>query len=337
MNAGTTAGAMNTGGLPRGELLGRYRSYEDAQKLVDHLTAAEDFDVKALTIVGNDLRSVEHIRTRLTYPRVALGGAAQGAMFGAFIGLLIYLFSPEASIYNLALSVVLGMAIWMIIGVIGFAMRKGKREYASSSQLVATTFDVVCEFSAAQRARQLVPGAAVMSLNASNDPTSQPSARLTSSPPASAPAQPGSAHAAPAQQAAGHEARHQQASSRPGFDQQGAGEQGAGEQRAGEPESDQATAPAPAPQAPVAGYNDLPDGRPRYGVRMPAAEEPAGHRPEPDQAGEQGQPGQPSQPGEPTRPDQPTQPGQPSQPGEPTRPDQPTQPEQSGPEDSPRS
>ncbi|WP_161634790.1 general stress protein [Nesterenkonia sp. AN1] len=324
MNAGTTAGAMNTGGLPRGELLGRYRSYEDAQKLVDHLTAAEDFDVKALTIVGNDLRSVEHIRTRLTYPRVALGGAAQGAMFGAFIGLLIYLFSPEASIYNLALSVVLGMAIWMIIGVIGFAMRKGKREYASSSQLVATTFDVVCEFSAAQRARQLVPGAAVMSLNASNDPTSQPSARLTSSPPASAPAQPGSAQPAPAQQAAGHEAQHQQASSRPGFDRQGAGEQGAdqqgaGEQRVGEPESDQATAPAPAPQAPVAGYNDLPDGRPRYGVRMPAAEAPAVHRPEPDQ------------PGERPRPDQPTQPGQP------TRPDQPTQPEQSGPEDSPRS
>lgn len=277
MNAGTTAGGMFTGGLPRGELLGRYRSYEDAQKVVDHLTAAEDFDVKALTIVGNDLRSVEHIRTRLTYPRVALGGAAQGAMFGAFIGLILYLFSPEASLYNFAFSVVLGMAIWMIIGVIGFGMRKGKREYASSSQLVATTFDVVCEFSAAQRARQLVPGAAVMSLNASNDPTSQPSARLTSSPPASAPAQRGSAQPAPAQQSAGHETQRHQASSRPALDQQGVGGQSTGAQ-----ESDQATAPAPASPAPVAGYNDLPDGRPRYGVRMPVAEEPAAHTPAPD-------------------------------------------------------
>ncbi|MBO0594402.1 hypothetical protein I2485_06590 [Nesterenkonia sp. E16_7] len=293
MNAGTTAGGMFTGGLPRGELLGRYRSYEDAQKVVDHLTAAEDFDVKALTIVGNDLRSVEHIRTRLTYPRVALGGAAQGAMFGAFIGLILYLFSPEASLYNFAFSVVLGMAIWMIIGVIGFGMRKGKREYASSSQLVATTFDVVCEFSAAQRARQLVPGAAVMSLNASNDPTSQPSARLTSSPPTSTPAPQAAGHQAQRQQAQG-----QQASSRPESDRQGAGDHGAGDR-----ESDQASASSPAPQAPVAAFNDLPDGRPRYGVRMPAAEEPTAHTPEPEEPAEQGESEPPTRPEQSTRPE----------------------------------
>ncbi|MCH8570017.1 hypothetical protein LSI54_01360 [Nesterenkonia sp. AY15] len=265
MNAGTNAGGMNNGGLPRGELLGRYRSYEDAQKVVDHLTAAEDFDVKALTIVGNDLRSVEHIRTRLTYPRVALGGAAQGAMFGAFIGLLIYLFSPEASIYNLAFAVVLGTAIWMIIGVIGFAMRKGKREYASSSQLVATTFDVVCEFSAAHRARQLVPGAGVMSLNAYNDPTSQSSARLAPAPSASTSARPAPA---PAQQAFAQQgsARQVPGEPEPGQNAPGSGQEGPGQAT---------TAAESAPQQPVAGYNDLPDGRPRYGVRMPATEEPA--------------------------------------------------------------
>lgn len=267
MNAGTSAGGMFTGGLPKGELLGRYRSYEDAQKVVDHLTAAEDFDVKALTIVGNDLRSVEHIRTRLTYPRVALGGAAQGAMFGAFIGLILYLFSPEASIYNFAFSVVLGMAIWMIIGVIGFGMRKGKREYASSSQLVATTFDVVCEFSSAHRARQLVPGAQVMSLNAYNDPTSQSSARLMPAQPASAQsgsARPGSAPAQPVQ-------------GQPSSGQQGAGEQGSGQPNSGQHSSGQETTTAPeaAPDRFVAGYNDLPDGRPRYGVRVPSAQTPA--------------------------------------------------------------
>ncbi|MGJ9373528.1 general stress protein [Nesterenkonia sp. CF4.4] len=266
MNAGTSAGGMFTGGLPKGELLGRYRSYEDAQKVVDHLTAAEDFDVKALTIVGNDLRSVEHIRTRLTYPRVALGGAAQGAMFGAFIGLILYLFSPEASIYNFAFSVVLGMAIWMIIGVIGFGMRKGKREYASSSQLVATTFDVVCEFSSAHRARQLVPGAQVMSLNAYNDPTSQSSARLVPAQPA--PARPASA---PAQPGPGGHGSGQQGSGEPA-----SGHQASGQQDSGEPGSGQeTTSPEAAPDRFVAGYNDLPDGRPRYGVRVPSAQTPA--------------------------------------------------------------
>ncbi|GAA1156802.1 general stress protein [Nesterenkonia sandarakina] len=297
INAGTNAGAKNTSGLPRGELLGRYRSYEDAQKLVDHLTAAEDFDVKALSIVGNDLRSVEHIRTRLTYPRVALGGAAQGAMFGAFIGLILYLFSPEAAIYNLLFSVVLGMAIWMIIGVLGFAMRKGKREYASSSQLVATTFDVVCEFSAAHRARQLVPGAGVMSLNAYNDPTTQASARLTPAAPArtgSTPASSGSAAsaatqpvAAPPQTGSGEQHQGSQtdggpalvqppaAAHTPGQDAQGPDAEGQDAQGQDAPEKETTTAPGSAPGQPTAGYNDLPDGRPRYGVRVPAAETPA--------------------------------------------------------------
>ncbi|WP_369750455.1 general stress protein, partial [Nesterenkonia sp. F] len=57
MNASMTP--QQAGGLPRGELLGRYRTYEEAQQVVDHLAAAEGFDVKMLTIVGNDLRSVE--------------------------------------------------------------------------------------------------------------------------------------------------------------------------------------------------------------------------------------------------------------------------------------
>ncbi|MBE1514355.1 general stress protein [Nesterenkonia halotolerans] len=283
MNAGTNSGGLNTGGLPRGELLGRYRSYEDAQKVVDHLTAAEDFDVKALTIVGNDLRSVEHIRTRLTYPRVALGGAAQGAMFGAFIGLLIYLFSPEASIYNLAFSVVLGMAIWMIIGVLGFAMRKGRREYASSSQLVATSFDVVCEFGSAQRARQLVAGAGVMSLNAFNDPTSTSMS--------GAPQQPAGAP-------------------RPS-PQPGPGQGAAGTEQQGSTTTTAAPdAQASESQAPSAGYNDLPDGRPRYGVRAP--QEQAAQEPEPQVTGEQAE--RAESPAEQTEPAQAERPGQREQP-----------------------
>lgn len=68
MESMSNAAQLNTGGLPKGELLGRYRTYDDAQRVVDHLAAAEDFDIKTLTIVGNDLRSVEHIRSRLSYP-----------------------------------------------------------------------------------------------------------------------------------------------------------------------------------------------------------------------------------------------------------------------------
>jgi len=225
----STAAQMNTGGLPKGELLGRYRTYDDAQRVVDHLAAAEDFDIKTLTIVGNDLRSVEHIRSRLSYPRVAGAGAAQGAMFGLFIGLLMWLFSPEAPVINLLLSVVLGMCIWMLIGVVSYAVRRGRRDFSSSSQLVATTFDVVCDFSVVGKARHLVSQSGVVSLNAWNDPTGSAS----SLGPAAAPAKP--------TESAGPEQR-----------------------------------PA---------HTDLPDGTPRYGVRIEEKQKPddAGTQPEPAQ------------------------------------------------------
>ena len=64
-------------GLPRGELLGRYNTYLDAQKVVDYL-ADNDFPVANITIVGNDLKSVERVTAKLSYPKVAAAGAAQG-------------------------------------------------------------------------------------------------------------------------------------------------------------------------------------------------------------------------------------------------------------------
>lgn len=230
MESMSNAAQLNTGGLPKGELLGRYRTYDDAQRVVDHLAAAEDFDIKTLTIVGNDLRSVEHIRSRLSYPRVAGAGAAQGAMFGLFIGLLMWLFSPEAPMVNLLLSVVLGMCIWMLIGVISYAVRRGRRDFSSSSQLVATTFDVVCDFSVAGKARQLVGQSGVISLNAWNDPTGAASSLGGPATPAK-PAAPD----APEQSSSGQ---------RPG-------------------------------------HSDLPDGRPRYGVRVEEMPQRGAEQPQP--------------------------------------------------------
>lgn len=221
---GGTTRNTQTGGLPRGELLGRYRTYEQAQQVVDHLSS-QGFDIKHLTIVGNDLRSVEHIRSRLTYPRVAGAGAAQGALFGLFIGLLIFLFSPEAPMANLLLSVLMGMGIWMIMGVVGFAVRKG-RGFASSSQMVATTFDIVCDFSVSAQARQLVSGAGVPSVSASDDPTGV-------RPPVGPAVPPGS---------------------------QGAGAEGESTTPQGQPARRSEREPT--------GYENLPDGRPRYGVRL---------------------------------------------------------------------
>ena len=260
------------GGLPRGELLGRYRTYEDAQKVVGHLASAEGFEVKKLTIVGNDLRSVEHIRSRLTYPKVAGAGAAQGAMFGVFIGLLLMLFTPEAPLMNLLFAVVLGIAVWMIIGVVGFSVRRGRREFASTQQLVATTYDVVCDFSAAGRARQLVAGAGVPSLNQWNDPT-------------------------------GRSRDVPQPSAGPGTHSQAHAEtpaQGASDS-ASQPEAEPPD-PGEGAASSSTGYESLPDGRPRYGVRLGELQESA----EAEQH-TQGEPAQEEPQPEDTGPEQPAE------------------------------
>ncbi|MDN6331053.1 MAG: ECF transporter S component, partial [Micrococcaceae bacterium] len=151
---GTNRNASAQLGPPRGEILGRYDSYLDAQKVVDYL-ADHDFPVAGVSIIGNDLMTVERVTAKLSYPKVALAGAAQGAMFGIFVGLILSIFGPEGGLTQILSSVGLGMAIWMIVGVVSYSFRKGKRDFSSSSQVMATSYDVVVAFEHAAAARQM--------------------------------------------------------------------------------------------------------------------------------------------------------------------------------------
>ncbi|MGZ2223086.1 general stress protein [Glutamicibacter nicotianae] len=217
--------------MPRGELLGRYTSYLDAQKLVDYL-ADNDFPVAAVSIVGNDVRTVERVTAKLSYPRVALAGAAQGGMMGLFVGLLLTLFGGGGNgLYQILSAIGLGMAIWMIAGVISYSTRRGKRDFASSSQFVATSFDVVVDFEHAQAARTLASKLPMRPHQAPAHPAAAPQQQAPAAP-ATPPAQPAAAApASGAQPATGAERSSQ--------------------------------------------FPDLPDGRPRYGVRVNDEAKPA--------------------------------------------------------------
>lgn len=150
-----TAPQNPANGLPRGEVLGRYESYLDAQKVVDFL-ADNDFPVMHVSIIGNDLKSVERVTSKLSYPRVAAAGAMQGASFGIFIGLLLAFFNGGNDWMVQILSAMgLGMAMWMIVGVVGYSFKRGKRDFASSSHVMATCYDVVVEFAHINAARAL--------------------------------------------------------------------------------------------------------------------------------------------------------------------------------------
>lgn len=234
------AKSISASGLPRGELLGRYTSYLDAQKLVDYL-ADNDFPVASVTIVGNDLRTVERVTAKLSYPKVALAGAAQGAMMGFFVGLLLSLFSPGGGLYQILSAIGLGMAIWMIAGVVSYSTRRGKRDFASSSQFVATSYDVVVDFANAQAARAL---ASKLPMHPGHAPAGQP------------PVQQPPVQQAPVQQVPPATAQH-------------AGSGATAVQPGAEAESN----------VPTGTFTDLPDGRPRYGVRVdPSGAAPEGER-----------------------------------------------------------
>ena len=148
--------------LPRGVAIADFESYLDAQKAVDFLSDKE-FPVQLVTIVGTDLRMVERVTGRLTYARVALAGAASGAWFGLFVGLLLSLFTAGASMFQTVLpALLIGAGFGMLFGVISFSFTGGKRDFTSTSQIVASRYSVLCGEEQAGQARQLIgemPGA----------------------------------------------------------------------------------------------------------------------------------------------------------------------------------
>ncbi|GHG47235.1 hypothetical protein GCM10012320_13820 [Sinomonas cellulolyticus] len=141
--------------LPEGETVGSYTSYLDAQKAVDYL-ADQQFPVELVAIVGNDLKLVERVTGRLSYPRVALNGALSGMWFGLFVGVLLSFFTPNGSYFSIITSVLMGAAFFMLFGIVTYAMQRGKRDFTSTSQVIASNYDVVVGHEVAHEARRLL-------------------------------------------------------------------------------------------------------------------------------------------------------------------------------------
>jgi len=246
-------------GLPQGELLGNYRTYLDAQKVVDYL-ADQEFPVQHVSIVGNDLKSVERVTGRLSYPKVALSGAATGAWFGLFVGLLLMLFGGGGSYMLVLSSMAMGAAFWILFGVVSYAFTRGKRDFTSTQQTVATSYDVVVATEVAHEARRLasqlpMPGHAFHPGAQGPGHGQQPQQPQQQQPMPDRPAQWGDPYQQPGQNQPG-----QNQSGQPGIPPQPSSQPwaGAGEENGGETTG-----------MPVRGrFPDLPDGRPQYGVRI---------------------------------------------------------------------
>ncbi|MCP8998563.1 ECF transporter S component [Pseudarthrobacter sp. RMG13] len=268
--AGGPSGPDDARTVPTGDTVGSYTSYLDAQKAVDYL-ADQQFPVQMVSIVGNELKMVERVTGRLSYPRVALSGALSGMWFGLFVGVMLSFFAPSPGYFSILASVLMGAAFFMLFGIVTYAMQRGKRDFTSTSQVVATSYDVVVSVEAAHDARRLLQ-----------------QLPMTRSDAAAGPYNPQGYQNQPYGQT-GHHGQHRGEPGQPGnqpgpaptrpaswndpYGQQGAGTSGQGTaqgvgQAAGPDQGTQPESAAQPVKAAAVRYPDLPDGRPQYGVRV---------------------------------------------------------------------
>lgn len=122
-----------------------FASYEGAQRAVDTLSDA-GFDVANSAIVWNGLKRVEYVTGRQTVATAALRGAAAGAYFAAFFGLLVALFVETEDFGEVLGIVVSYLVIGALIGAAWFAFghwsTRGKRDFSAIGTFEAETYDV---------------------------------------------------------------------------------------------------------------------------------------------------------------------------------------------------
>ena len=140
-----------------GVQVGSYDSYEQAQAAVDYL-ADEKFAVENVTIVGSDLRMIEKVTGRLTTGRAVAAGAAGGAWWGLFVGLLLGIFSTDGAVWvgSVLAGLLIGLVFGALFGWMGYAATRGRRDFTSTSRIVASRYDVMCNPAHAEEARALL-------------------------------------------------------------------------------------------------------------------------------------------------------------------------------------
>ena len=136
--------------------VGIYNTYAEAQKAVDYL-ADEKFEVQNLAIVGTELKSVERVLGRRNWGTVITQGLQSGISTGLLVGLVVFIFTNPRS-FLLLLIAALAIGIFLSIGfaAAAYAMSRGRRDFTSVTQTVATKYEVLCEHKVAVQAREML-------------------------------------------------------------------------------------------------------------------------------------------------------------------------------------
>lgn len=242
--------------------LGVYSTYQEVQSVVDTL-ADHEFPVQSTLIVGTDLKLMERVTGRRTWPKVIGQGILSGLWMGLFLGLLFMLITPGDLMIVLS-SVLMGIVFFTVWSVIGYAMTGGKRDFTSMTSTIPMQYELLVEHKHADQARRILAesgaGPAVAPSPATAPQASPQASGRFGSP---APTQGGGQYGSPAgQRGPGYGAPGPQQS---GFSAQGqSGQQGVGPQHGAAPQQGFGAAPEPGSSADQAGAPPRPH-RPSFG------------------------------------------------------------------------
>jgi len=148
----TAAKSDEVFGVPRGEELGTFENYPDAQDLVNTLVT-NGVSAGALSIVGSDVTLVERVTGKIGYGRAALSSAISGSWLGAIAGLVVVVLDPSGVLTPVFAGILIGAGVGMVVGMMVFTFSKSKkRVYRSMQQVIARSYRVIVESSEHQKA-----------------------------------------------------------------------------------------------------------------------------------------------------------------------------------------
>ena len=129
--------------IPQGEVIADFTAYEEAVAYVEKLVV-NNFPAGFIAIVGTDLRTVERVRGKLSYARVALNGAITGSWMGLIFSFLFNApASPTGGIASpMAADIFIGAGLGMLFNIVRFSMMRSKRQFVSQSSVVALKYQV---------------------------------------------------------------------------------------------------------------------------------------------------------------------------------------------------
>ena len=82
-------------------------------------------------------------------------GAAGGAWWGLFVGLLLGIFSVDGTTWigSVLAGLLIGLVFGALFGWMGYRATQGRRDFTSTSKIMASRYDVMCNPAHAEDAR----------------------------------------------------------------------------------------------------------------------------------------------------------------------------------------